>query len=123
MPQRRPANHNPERVRWIAERYGLAWVPRDRGESKALPGEPGLTGTSRPFKGRVVITSAPQTESVAAIATCPEGKVVLGGGYNGGAPSFSGPGSSPRVPSTTQAWIVIGDVGSRAYAVCATVAS
>jgi len=78
-------------------------------------GQQGIPGVS----GRVVITSQPQGGGHAATAECPAGKSVLGGGYNGGIPTFNGPLEVLGIPA--QGWVAIGPDGIVAYAICATV--
>ena len=87
-------------------------------------GTQGAQGPQGPagVSGRVVVQAAVNA-SGAALAQCPQGKVALGGGYNGtgGAEaSFDGPADAL---GAGQGWLVIGEAGGTltAYAVCATV--
>jgi hypothetical protein len=85
-------------------------------------GEQGLPGPQGPpgLSGRVVVQQSANSTG-AALAECPPGKVVLGGGYSG-APdaTFNGPAEALNAG---QGWLVIGTAGASftAYAICATV--
>ncbi len=99
----------------------------DKGDPGApgAPGEPGQQGQQGEqgppgLSGRVVVTAAYNTSSNAAIAACPQGKVVLGGGFNGPGVTFSGPSEGLGVTDYS-GWIVLGDPSDTAYAICATV--
>ena len=102
----------------------LDWAAEGQPGPAGQDGQPGSQGVPG-LSGRVVV-QAVANEGGAAVAFCPEGKVVLGGGYNGGAAAvFNGPLEvlSPTQPGP-QAWLVLGSHGDThtAYAICATVA-
>jgi hypothetical protein len=105
----------------------LAWNEQGLKGDKGDKGDQGIQGIQGPpgLSGRVVVTANYSSSNHAAIAACPTGKVVLGGGFNGPGVTFSGPSEALGVPdSDYSGWIVLGtDTSITAYAICATVAA
>ena len=99
---------------------GDTGAPGEKG-AQGIPGQQGPPGVS----GRVVVTADYQSGG-GVVAQCPQGTVVLGGGYNGAEVVFSGPVEAFAAGLTPgSGWVVLGTAPHletlTAYAICATV--